>query len=390
MQIPTDYLPGYEKAKLLDKDLADAFVAHTMIGDPVADAAMEALEEYETEEQHELIQAGLENDEDKFRDAPDALKEFLEVVSNPPPHIVFDPDKALPGTLAFYRDSDMFLVGLALESLTGLSEGLAKAFYVTERALNNLRRFKQNTRHIIEITLPGGMDRFGDGWKLSVRIRLVHSRVRRLLYNSEHWDIPAEGIPLHMAHMGMASTGFSMLNLQSARKLGVKLTEEESEGFMHIWHYVAWLFGVPDRLLQYMESEASARYFRNIALTCECPPGPMATAVAKGYIGAVPDILQVEDEEREKLMRTLFRVARALVGDKDADALNFPKMMTVGTLPLVKMQRKMRKKYANYLGDEQSFAFKNFFALLQQSVYDDTGISYRMPDAVKESATVEW
>ena len=35
MIIPTDYLEGYEKARKADSDLADKYIAHTHIGDPI-------------------------------------------------------------------------------------------------------------------------------------------------------------------------------------------------------------------------------------------------------------------------------------------------------------------------------------------------------------------
>ena len=391
MKVPSDYKAGHERARNVDQDLADAYVAHTLIGDPIADAAMEALAGFSSKRQHDIIRAGIDDDKDELRNAPEAFREFMDNVNNPPPHIAFSPERARPGSLVFYRNSDMFLLGLALESLTGLSEGLAKPFYTTGRALENLRRFKQNTRHIIEITIPGGMDRQGDGWKFSVRIRLIHARVRRLLLNSDEWDVEKEGIPLSMAHMAMSSTGFSALNLGSVRKLGVQMTEEESEGFMHIWHHVAWLFGVPDRMLKYMESESSAMYLRKIALLSEVAPGHMATAVAQGYIAAIPDILQVtEPAKREKMKGQLFRVARALVGDENADRLKFPKQHVFGALALVRAHRKFRKFSSRFAPGEKSFAFSNFASLLAQSVYDDTGISYRMPDAIKEAESTAW
>ncbi len=389
--LPSDYQSGYEEAKKLDAELADVYAAHTIIGDPVAEAAMEALAEYEPKRQQELIRAGIDDDRETFKEAPAALKELFELVSNPPPHIAFDPEKALPGSRVFYANSDMFMLGLALESLTGLSEGLAKSFYVTGRAVGNLRRFRQNTRHIIEITLPGGLDRNGEGWKLSVRIRIIHAQMRRLLAKSGEWNIPAEGVPLHMAHMAMASTGFSALNLQAARKLGVRMTEAEAEGFMHIWHYVAWLFGVPDPLLKYVNSESSAMYMRKIALACECPAGPMAVEIAKGYIGAIPDILDIkEEEERKKLTRLVFRVGRALVGKERADALEFPKCSTFGVLALLNAHRKIKTTYTRLIKKEGPFRSDNFYSLLQQAVYDDCGISYRLPDAVKEGVSSSW
>ena len=35
MKIPTDYAIGYEKARAIAPDIADKYVAHTLIGDPL-------------------------------------------------------------------------------------------------------------------------------------------------------------------------------------------------------------------------------------------------------------------------------------------------------------------------------------------------------------------
>ena len=45
MNIPADYRQGYEKARVVKPDLADKYVAHTLIGDPVGEAMMEDLSE---------------------------------------------------------------------------------------------------------------------------------------------------------------------------------------------------------------------------------------------------------------------------------------------------------------------------------------------------------
>ena len=57
--------------------------------------------------------------------------------------------------------------------------------------------------------LPDALKRQGDGWKLSVRIRLVHARVRRLIRTSGDWDEAVYGAPLSAAHLALASANFS-------------------------------------------------------------------------------------------------------------------------------------------------------------------------------------
>ena len=43
MQMPTTYKEGYEQARVLDPDMATRYVTHTMIEDPIADAAIDEL-----------------------------------------------------------------------------------------------------------------------------------------------------------------------------------------------------------------------------------------------------------------------------------------------------------------------------------------------------------
>ena len=74
-----------------------------------------------------------------------------------------------------------FVAGVLIE---GFTTNIAKSFFITGRVRDQgVRRLGQNNRHMLEIFLPGGLCRHGDGWKLSVRIRIVHARIRHLLNN---------------------------------------------------------------------------------------------------------------------------------------------------------------------------------------------------------------
>ena len=95
----------------------------------------------------------------------------------------------------------------------------------------------QNNRHMVEMYLPGGLERYGDGWKLSARIRLAHAQVRYLLDNSPDWDTPAWGIPISAAHTGFALTAFSARLLKHMKRLGAVYNHEEAKSFMDVWRY---------------------------------------------------------------------------------------------------------------------------------------------------------
>jgi len=264
-------------------------------------------------------------------------------------------------------------------------------FYVTGRTAGNARRLRQNGRHILEILMPDGLNRFGDGWRLTVRIRLIHAQVRRLMLKGNHWDVPAEGLPIHGSHVALGNTGFSAVTLESARKLGVPLPPETGAAFMHIWHYVGWLIGIPDDLVGQFKSEEQALHLRKIAQACEVPPGQKAIEVAHGYIHATPEISNITDPgERKKFTNALYRASRALLGDELADTLEFPKQSTFGILALIRTQQKLKRLSAKVIPGAKPFAFTNYVEMLDKAVYDDVGISYRMPDAAKETAATPW
>ena len=69
MKIPSDYIQGYEAARLRDPETASNYVAHTTIGDPEADYVIERLAPLGQEESRRLIRAGMNNDEDTLQNA---------------------------------------------------------------------------------------------------------------------------------------------------------------------------------------------------------------------------------------------------------------------------------------------------------------------------------
>ena len=77
MAVPSDYKAGYEKARLVDEEAADSYIAHTHIGDPVMDAIMEELALLPRCQVHRFIQAGMDEDRDGMRNAPQSLRDFF-------------------------------------------------------------------------------------------------------------------------------------------------------------------------------------------------------------------------------------------------------------------------------------------------------------------------
>ena len=175
-----------------------------VIGDPLAEELADDLSLLSPEEQGRLIEAGMNRDEEALKSAPASLRRFFEDAETPPDWLDFSAFN--PGRRMFQRNSKLVLVGFVAGVLIeGFTTNIAKSFFITGRVRDQgIRRLMQDNRHMIDIFLPGGLERDGDGWKLSVRIRIIHGRVRHLLAHSEEWEQEAWGAPLSAAHLGYA------------------------------------------------------------------------------------------------------------------------------------------------------------------------------------------
>lgn len=391
MEIPTDYTQGYEKARALEPDIASNYVAHTMIGDPVADAAIEELASLDRAEATLFISALMEQeDEDAFRDAPPALRAFFDEMESPPDWV--DIESFTPGIRMFHRNSRLvlgaFVGGVLVE---GFSTNISKSFFITGRVRDSgVRRLKQNNRHMIELFVPGGMDRGGDGWKLSVRIRLVHAQVRRLLNESEDWDREAWGEPISAAHVGFAISAFSARLLKHLKSLGAVFNDAESESFMAVWRYSGHLMGIPDTIL--FETEEEALRIFEAGRLCEPPPAPEAASMAHSLVNSAPLVIGIDDPHaRHSLSRYVFSVSRALIGNELADALGYPSGKTLGVLEWFRIQAKYERVLDRLVPrGMRNRNFSNFTSLLEASMFDEAGISYRMPDHVYAEESSKW
>lgn len=390
LQAPSIYAAGYARARRSDPELAAKYMEYVTLADPVADAAVAALASFDQAKVHRLIQAGMDADEAAFREAPQALQDFFAEIETPPAW--FDPEATYAGCRAFHQYSDLFIPAFFVVTLQNAAALISKAFYLTGRVTteHGLRRIRQNTRHFIEIMLPGSLSREGEGWKLSVRIRLVHAQVRRQIRAAaDAWDESVYGAPLSGAHMALAAANFSATMLRQATKLGAELDAEARVSFMQTWRYASWLIGVPEELLFEGDEEKTAELYR-VARVCEPPPSEEAVVIASSLVNALPDIAGIAKGPARRAMTVhVQRVSRALLGDELADQLGFPRRFTGGLLRWLRWKRRLHQAVQNLSPRlAQRWRSEHFSFLLDASVLDD--LSYRLPDQLRADRAKPW
>ena len=203
--------------------------------------------------------------------------------------------------------------------------------------------------------------------------------------NSDDWDYEAWGTPVSAAHLGFAISVFSKRLLEYSLTVGASFTKEERESVLAVWRYTGYLMGIPETILYTDASDAEKIY--KISYLCEPSADDDSITVANMLIQAIPTVADITDStEQEKLVHLAYRLSRALIGNKLADRFEFPKSSTLGTLTAFRMKQRLLR----LIKSTQLVRSENFTQLLQISVYDDHGLSYKMPSHVYTSKSIEW
>ena len=344
------------------------------MGTPLGEEMAADLEEFSASESERFIQAAMnEEGEEALKDAPDSLRRFFREAETPPEWL--DYSTFAPSVRMFYRNSQIvlaaFVAGVLIE---GFTTNIAKSFFITGRVRDQgVRRLGQNNRHMMEIFLPGGMYRHGDGWKLSLRIRIVHARLRRLLNNSGDWDKEAWGEPISAAHLGYAISAFSARLLKHMKTLGATYNKEEYDSFMAVWRYSGHIMGIPQTIL-FQDADEALKLWK-IALMCEPDPPTESVVMAHSLVNSAPLIAGVtEPEARRSLARYVYRLSRGLIGKEFAESLLYPRLSPFGAVWWFRTQQRYGHILNKLLpGRRKESNFSKFTSLLSTSLFDEEG-----------------
>ncbi|HCT40109.1 MAG TPA: DUF2236 domain-containing protein [Moraxellaceae bacterium] len=227
-------------------------------GDAAMDALMDWMYQYGPGEARGLFMKALEEGVGSIPDCPEPLRVFFKTYDSPP---VWMNQQLLDEGCRFIHGTGttatIVLRDLALMAgylLSGFNQSL-----VMTGALNKStsRRVAETGKWWMDCTETGGLHRFGQGFKSTMHVRLVHALVRRGLAARPEWDSAKWGLPLNQIDMVATYLGFSVVMLGGLKKMGVPVTPRESKAVMHLWSYACWLMGVDEKWLVKTESEGA-------------------------------------------------------------------------------------------------------------------------------------
>lgn len=188
---------------------------------------------------------------------PPALRDFFRAVDPVPDWVDFDlVDEGARVARRFGRNTADVMLQLALIGSYRF-DGPPRLLVETGGLLGGsaLRRIAETQQWATAVTTPGALRRTGDGFRLTVHVRLMHALVNHRFERSGRWDAERWGLPVNRSDLAATLGLFNAVQLLGVRLLGVRVTRADSRALMHLWKYVGHLMGVDQDWLCDSESE---------------------------------------------------------------------------------------------------------------------------------------
>lgn len=297
-------------------------------GDEAADRMVEWMYSVGMNTAHPLFERALNHGVASVPDAPAPLREFFEICEARPAWL---DEKLLQegaevfqqaGMSAYYVLRDLALMGGY--QAAGFNKTLILTGALKGRAS---RRVAETMKWADDVTAVGGMERFADGFKSTVHVRLVHAMIRRRVRGLPEWDAAAWGVPVNQADMAATYLGFSVVLLIGLRVMGMPITRQEGRAVMHLWCYACWLMGVDEKWLRHSEQGGRKLLFQ--LLLTQLPPDDSSKQLGHALM---QETLQLPYPTLRKLRVRFERsrhlsVTRLFVGARGMQALGLPRFV---------------------------------------------------------------
>lgn len=115
-----------------------------------------------------------------------------------------------------------------------------------------MRRLLETSQMVINVMSEGGLSPDGAGIITVKKVRLYHAAIRYFLLNSgKHsvvWNSDVYGLPINQEEMAGTLMAFSALVINGLTQVGVELTNEQKDAYIHIWNIVGHFIGLDPRL----------------------------------------------------------------------------------------------------------------------------------------------
>lgn len=308
----------------------------TRVDEP-ADRVVNAIESLPKGTGWRLFEQGLRGGSRAIPDAPRAMRDLLDEVADVPAWV--DWQTCDRGGEMLMRAGAFGGAVLGAHSLVlGYASPAGNKPLVLSGRLKEqaLTRLNETARFVQAVCRPGGMRPFADGWQITVKVRMIHAQVRRMILRSEKWNAGAWGAPINQHDMAGTTLLFSVAMIDGLRKLGVRVDDDEAERYVHLWRWVGRVIGVDAGLLP--ASEPDAIRLADLIAATMAPPDQDSRDLTKALFDAAWEGAVTPKQKRDAARKVLLgtTLCRELVGPEMADALQVPRSTFRYAMPMVR------------------------------------------------------
>lgn len=273
----------------VDEDLMNLIGRRLMERDEVGAALVTAMRNDRSVTMRQFNQA-LVHGIESVDDAPPALQAFFAHVDAVPDWV--DMDLVNEGARVYrtYGQNSADVL-LQLSLIGGYRFGGPTDLLVATGGLAGgmtKRRLGETQKWGIALSEHDAMRRDGEGFQLTVHVRLMHAMVNQRFSTGDRWDVDTWGLPINQSDQAATLGLFSATLLLGVRALGVRVTRADSRAVMHLWKYVGWLMGVNEDWL--FDSEREQHRFNYHALLAQADVSEAGPQLANAIIDAQDEL----------------------------------------------------------------------------------------------------
>lgn len=331
--VPTS-LRRVEEARRRFGPFTDAYLAAMWQGDPLADAFVADFPTLGHGRAMRMLRQACREGIDAVAEAPASLRALFAALDDAPAWLdTARIDHDSRWTSRYSRASGIVLGAASLVS--GYANSAAsRPLELTGRYVENAgARTIEVGSWLLAVNQPGGLERFSDGFELTVRVRIIHALVRADLARRPDWDHAAWGVPICQAYLGYTLVEFTLIPLRAMRRIGAPYLPHEEAAAYARWRYLGHLLGIDETLLP--RDAAEQERLEEIYLLTR----PEVDAYCRSLVASINrDFLvpEIEGVLPKRLGRHAPRLVHALerlfLGDEIADELEIPRTRLTGVV----------------------------------------------------------
>lgn len=226
-------------------------------GDPIMDDVVAEMAEAGMSVTRPLFEKALVDGIDAVDGAPPRMEAFFRHIESTPDWL--DREKVAlaaqvmqsGGADGLYIARDVALLGGY--QFSGFNQTLLRTGALTK---GSNKRFAETSRWALDVISEGGLALHGAGYRSTIRVRFIHSMVRRHVEAMPDWDSARWGLPINQTDMTATLVGSLVAPSIGAAGLGLVNSRREYEAIAHLTRYVGWLIGVDDEFLPHSFRDA--------------------------------------------------------------------------------------------------------------------------------------